>query len=167
MKQLSDAGRKRLSEAARISSTKHGMKGTREYHSWRSMKQRCLCVNDPFYKRYGGRGIKVCLRWLNSFENFYTDMGPRPLGTGLERMNNDGDYTPSNCRWATIKEQQRNRSSNKMITIDEVTKTLVEWCEVAKISPRTVGTRLRLGWTERDAIFSPLVRKGNRGNTKK
>jgi hypothetical protein len=78
------------------------------YHSWASMIQRCTNPNRSFYHRYGGRGITVCKRWM-TFINFLADMGERPDGTSLDRINNDGNYTPRNCRWATLAEQQRHR----------------------------------------------------------
>lgn len=89
--------------------TKHGMTGTPILNTWISMRRRCEYSKGEKYKYYGGRGIKVCKRWRNSFENFYTDMGDKPEGLTLERINTDGDYEPGNCKWATWKEQQNNR----------------------------------------------------------
>ena len=81
---------------------------TTEYQIWCTMRQRCNNPRDSSFKYYGGRGIRVCERW-NDFRNFLADMGPRPPGLTLDRINNDGDYEPSNCRWATVKEQMNNK----------------------------------------------------------
>jgi hypothetical protein len=89
----------------------HGMSGTREYHTWTSMVGRCTRPHYPSFRNYGGRGIKVCKRWLGAkgFANFLKDMGARPSDMSLDRINNDGDYKPSNCRWATDEMQRKNR----------------------------------------------------------
>jgi len=120
------------------------------------MKQRCLCPNDPFYERYGGRGIEVCKRWKDSFENFYEDMGPRPVGHVLDRLDNDGNYEPNNCRWVTESMNQRNRSTNRLLTFRGKTVTLVEWAEELGFNVNTLTTRLnKLGWSVERALTEP------------
>jgi hypothetical protein len=91
----------------------HGQTLTPEYRSWRAMKQRCLDAGHIGYHNYGGRGITVCDRWRFSFENFYTDMGKRPPETSLDRIDNNGNYEPGNCRWATRIEQGLNRRTTR------------------------------------------------------
>lgn len=106
--------------------TKHGHSKTgnglptREYYTWMSMKNRCLNPKHEHYKRYGGRGIKICDRWLGNFDLFLKDMGVRPQGKYLDRIDPDGDYSPQNCRWATMLEQNRNRSHHKLIEPEKV-----------------------------------------------
>jgi hypothetical protein len=125
---------------------KHGGKGSPEYRVWAGMKTRCLNPNDKHFKDYGGRGIKVCERWL-SFEMFRHDMGPRPsAGHSIDRRDSDGDYEPGNCRWATSKEQTRNYSRNRLYAIGDVAKCLVEWCEEYGKRYHLVHARLRRGW---------------------
>jgi len=93
---------------------KHGLHGTLEYATWARIKDRCGNPKNNRYHRYGGRGIKVCGRWLNSFENFYADMGKKPSPKhSIDRINNDGDYEPGNCRWATAREQAQNKNIAK------------------------------------------------------
>lgn len=94
-------------------SLKHGYYNTRTYHTWEGMKQRCLNPNATRYPSYGAMGITVCERWLN-FQNFLEDMGPRPEKMTLDRINPFGNYEPSNCRWATLKEQQNNQRRHKL-----------------------------------------------------
>lgn len=113
--------------------TKHGLHLSPENLIWRGMKYRCNNPNFRLYKNYGGRGIKVCEKWAASFEAFYADMGPRPSELhSIERIDNDGNYEPDNCRWATRKEQQRNRRACRPVIRGdgESYKTLVEAAEV-------------------------------------
>lgn len=107
----------------------HGLGRTSEYSIWSKMKSRCYDTEDPGYKNYGGRGISMCDRWLNSFEAFYEDMYPRTsLNHTLDRINFDGNYEPTNCRWATRLEQANNTRRNIMIEYNGQTMSLSEWC---------------------------------------
>lgn len=128
-------------------------KGTPEHNSWVAMKQRCYYKGYRRYDRYGGRGIKVCDSWLESFENFYNDMGPKPSPKhSLDRIDTNGNYCPENCRWATKKEQARNRRNTKLITHNGRTASIPEWSEITGIPQQLIHTRIRRGWSDEDAI---------------
>ena len=136
-------GHKRV-DILKARSTSHGQakRGATspEYRVWRSAIGRCTNPTNAAWGRYGGRGITVCPEWA-TFEQFYADMGPRPEGTSLDRIDNDRGYAPDNCRWATSKEQQNNRRSNVHVTIDGVTRTLKQWAEHFGISYAVVKER--------------------------
>ena len=127
---------------------KHGRHNTPEHRVWCEMKRRCSNRKLHNYHRYGGRGIKVCDRWLNSFVNFFADMGERPTPDHqIERKDTDGDYTPDNCRWATRLEQARNKSNNTFVTINGETLTLGAWHEKLGTSPGVMEGRARKNGT--------------------
>ena len=117
------------------------------YAIWNNMKYRCRNKNIVDYKNYGGRGISVCPRWEKSFANFIADMGPRPKGTSLDRINNDGNYEPGNCRWASPLEQINNRRSTRHILYRGETRPLAMWAKHFGIDYTTVYNRVRLGWS--------------------
>lgn len=143
--------------------TTHGMSGTPEHGIWSGLKNRCLSSTDMDYARYGGRGITVCPSWLESFETFFADMGPRPSpGHSIDRINVDGPYSPENCRWATVKEQQRNRRSNTLVTHQGETLTLIEWSERTGLSYGALKLRIQKGWAADRALTTP-VRVTSRG----
>lgn len=121
---------------------------TPEYKSWLSMFSRCRCKKGVTYKNYGARGIKVCIRW-NKFENFYKDMGDRPEGTSLDRINNNKGYSPKNCRWATNKEQARNKRNNRKINIKGKIYTLIELAELTGKHRETIRKWLKNGYLDR------------------
>lgn len=133
---------------------KHGMCFTPTYESWSAMKFRCTNPNHVAFPQYGGRGIKICPQW-NKFENFLADMGERPNGKTLDRIDANGDYTPENCRWATRKEQSRNIRTNHVLTFLGQTLTLAEWSERTGFNYTTLKERLRRGWTTERTLTSP------------
>lgn len=135
----------------------HGMSESPEFTSWRAMIERCTNPNHKQYDDYGGRGIRVCKRWAESFQAFFDDMGPRPNGCSLDRHpDHDGSYAPDNCRWATAKQQARNTRRNRYLTFNSETKLLIEWAEHVGISEKTLRTRLRDGWSVERALVTPV-----------
>lgn len=130
-----------------------------EYHSWACMIQRCTNRKNSQWKHYGGKGVKVCDRWRN-FDNFFADMGSRPPGTSLDRIDVNGDYTPSNCRWADRTTQARNSIQVVWVELGGVRKRLVEWCEELNISINTVRDRVKYkGMDYATALTTPIQHK--------
>lgn len=124
---------------------KHGMSRTPEWTTYSGMKSRCLNSADPKFRNYGGRGIKVCDRWLESFSNFYADMGSRPAGHSLDRIDVNGDYAPENCRWATASQQAQNKRTNINLTHLGETKCLTQWAREYQVPLLTAYCRLQRG----------------------
>ena len=136
--------------------TTHGMSRTPEYNAWINMKDRCFNPNSKNYSNWGGRGITVCDRWLN-LENFLADMGSRPSAKhSLDRIDNNGDYSPKNCKWSTKAEQENNKRNNRLITIGCVTLAIVQWTKEMGFSENLINNRLNLGWSEFDAVMTPV-----------
>lgn len=127
-----------------------------EYAAWRAMRQRCNNPKHEFYHRYGGRGIKVCRQW-GSFSKFMADMGPRPDGMTLERVENDVGYTPENCVWGGRVDQCRNRSTTRMIEYCGERLCVQEWADRLGMNKRTLRERLERGWTIQAAIETPVL----------
>lgn len=135
----------------------HGGSSTPEFAVWLTMKARCSNENQECFSRYGGRGIKVCERWM-AFENFLADMGRRPSDRySIERINNEGDYEPSNCRWATIHEQTRNRRNNINLTHGGETMCLKDWAAKIGIEYGTLWSRFKKGWTTEQILTTPVT----------
>lgn len=136
----------------------HGCSNNRTYITHQNMIQRCTNPEHPKYKDYGGRGIKVCARW-GKFSNFLEDMGDRPQGMTIERVDNDGDYAPSNCRWATDMEQSRNKRTNRRIEYNGETMILADWARRLNIEVSLLSRRIQR--TSVDAVFSVLLNQSS------
>ena len=154
-------------EKTSIVNTKHGHlkngKRSKTHIVWQHMIQRCTNLRDKGYPNYGGRGIKVCKRWQNSFENFLEDMGEVPEGYQIDRINNNGNYCKENCRWSTRKEQQRNKRDNHLETYKGKTQCLAAWAEEFDINYSTLCSRIfRSGWSIEKALTTPIQKKGKR-----
>lgn len=143
--------------------TTHGMKWSPEYKSWEAMMQRCNNEKRKDSKDYLGRGISVCDEW-RSFEKFYADMGHRPEGTSLDRIDNDGNYEPGNCRWATSIEQGRNQRTNRMLSFNGKVMCLSEWASELGMSVGTLHSRLnKYKWTIEKSLTTPHRPTNNKG----
>lgn len=126
------------------------------YASWTAMRRRCLSPNSANYYLYGGRGIRVCKRW-DQFEAFLADMGDRPRGTSLDRIDVDGDYEPGNCRWATRREQGNNRRPCKYLTYNGRTQTVTRWAEELGVPRGAIYQRLKRGWSADQCLLRPVI----------
>ena len=131
--------------------TKHGMTKTRTFKSWHSMKNRCLNKKATGYNYWGGRGITIHPRWI-TFENFYEDMGEMPEGKSLDRIDNNGNYTPKNCKWSNSKEQNNNTRRNHFLTYKNKTLTVSQWAEELGIKRDSIYLRLSRGWSIEKAL---------------
>lgn len=135
------------------SATSHGMTKTSEWNIWKGAKKRCRLKTDPAYHNYGARGIDMCDEWYNSFEAFYRDMGPRPPKLQLERIDNNGNYEPGNCKWATSKEENRNKRSNHIWEHGGRKMCISEWSEFTGIRKDTLRRRVVVyGWSIEKAL---------------
>lgn len=143
-----------------IRSRKHGMSQHPLWSVWRGMKERCLDENNKRFSDYGGRGIKICQRWLDSFQAFVEDMGDRPAGHQLDRIDNDGNYEPGNCKWSTRSEQMLNRRNNHILEYRGERLTVSQWSEKLGMTFTALATRIRRGWTVEEAIETPCVPRG-------
>ena len=143
------------------SNYKHGKAGTQLYKAWHAMFARCYNLTDISYANYGGRDIGVCIRW-HDFDLFCIDMGVPPPNTSLDRINNDGNYAPENCRWATRKQQMNNRTITRFLTHCGVTRSLTEWAEIVGVTSNAIRLRLGYGWTIEEALTTSLRHKNNK-----
>ena len=138
-----------------LTTATHGLSRHPLYSVWMGMMSRCYNSNNKSWKSYGGRNIRVCERWKD-IVNFIEDMSPRPEGKSLDRIDNDGIYEPSNCRWATPKEQSANRRNNNLLCYKGKEQPLLLWAEEIGIKTSTLKSRLKMGWPVEEALTSPL-----------
>lgn len=161
-KSFCSGGKKRSCGCDNRREITHGLSKQPEYRHWINMISRCENPNTPGFELYGGRGIKICDRWRIDFRNFYRDMGRRPSPRhSLDRVNVNGHYEPSNCRWALPQTQGRNTRRNRMLRVNGWSATLAEAAEGAPVPYNTILYRLKRGWSVQDALTRP-ARKGFR-----
>lgn len=142
------------------------MHNTRLYRVWNTMRQRCGNPNNTHFASYGGRGIRVCEEWNESFEAFYRDVGDPPLGMTLDRIDNDKGYEPGNVRWASRLDQANNRRTNVLIEHRGQTKTLAEWGRATGLGKSTIMNRLARGWSVQKALTEPRTSGTSPGKEK-
>ena len=140
--------------------SKHNLSKTAEYKTWLGIKSRCLNPKNEAYNNYGGRGIKICDRWLNSFENFYADMGLKPSEEySIDRIDNNGHYEPGNCKWNTFEEQQNNKRTNVYHVYNNQKITTKQASKIAKVSPTCIVKRLARGLNIKEAIETKSIKQ--------
>lgn len=146
-----------------LRSAKHGQTKTKAYAVWSGMKRRCFNPSDANYSRYGGRGITVCKEWQDSFEAFWSYMGDPPKGMSIDRVDVNGNYEPGNVRWATNKQQMRNRRCNRWLVVDGVKMTLSQAAdELGKIKAEGIAKRIgKYGMSHEEAVKLPSMRKAH------
>lgn len=163
-------GREKASKRMTERNLKHNLSNTRLFSLWHCIKQRCYYKNDIGYKNYGGRGIEMCDEWHNNFKSFYDwaiNNGYKeeilPNGKNkwtIDRIDVNGNYEPSNCRWVTIKEQSNNKTTNRLLKYNNKVKTISQWSEDTGISHTTICDRLKYGWSVEDALkYKPRGKK--------
>ena len=130
----------------------HGMTNSATYVAWTNMKARCYYAKTRGFANYGGRGIKVCDRWLNSFENFLVDMGERPDGLSLDRKDSDRDYSPENCHWIDWSSQMNNQRKTIFMTKGELTLSRSQWARKLGVKSDFIRSRQRSGMTDEEAL---------------
>lgn len=134
---------------------KHGLSRHKLFRTWIDMRNRCYFINHNRFEHYGGKGIKVCDIWRDDFIEFYrwAIANGWKKGLSLDRKENNKGYQPDNCRWITVKEQNRNRTSNVHLTIDGVTKIIVEWSEISGNNYEKIRSRVKRGWSHKEAVY--------------
>lgn len=143
--------------------TKRKRYETKTWRVWEQMKQRCYNPKDNRYHSHGARGIAVCPRWLESYSNFLEDMGEKPDKLTLERIDNDGDYSLENCKWATYTEQNNNKRNNLIFTINGMTKSLTEWLKETEVTRDQFNGRKFRGWSPEKSLFTPIIKYRKKG----
>ncbi len=150
-------------ERASEANLTHGLAGTQEYDAWLNMKARCQDPSHKEFPNYGGRGIRVCDSWLESPLHFLADMGKCPAGLSLERIDCNGHYEPSNCRWATTGDQSRNKRSTRLITANGRTMCIADWAAELGVTRSIITHRInRHGWDPVRAVTTPVHKSTNR-----
>lgn len=141
----------------------HGCTKTRLFKIWSGMKARCYRRNHPYFANYGGRGIQVCEDWMADFLAFKTwaEANGYSSELTLDRIDSNGNYSPDNCRWATMKQQQNNKRNNHRITLHGVSHTISEWSEMLGIKKTTIKERLKNGWPEEKALTTPVRKRAD------
>lgn len=140
---------------------RHGVYKTKLYKCWSKMKTRCYNKQHDRYKNYGGRGITVCDEWLHDFQAFHDWAMANGYQEGLtiDRIDVNGNYEPANCRWATWREQSRNRTTNRLVTLHNETHCIVEWAEITGISQKVIANRIRANWPVEKALTTPVQKR--------